>query len=62
MNVEGLINVCQAVTHGNLRQVRNLKTNSQGIVVNGGSDELTVQVGQATEVWAYEDCEEYNTD
>ena len=62
MNVEGLINVCQAVTHGNLRHVRNLKTNSQGTVVNGEGSELTVQVGQTTEVWPYEDCEEYNTD
>jgi len=62
MNVEGLINVCQAVTHGNLRYVRNLKTNSQGAVIKGEVNELTVQVGQATEVWAYEDCEEYNTD
>ena len=62
MNVEGLINVCQAVTHGNLRHVRNLKTNSQGTVINGEGSELTVQVGQTTEVWPYEDCEEYNTD
>jgi hypothetical protein len=62
MNVEGLINVCQAVTHGNLRHVRNLKTNSQGIVINAEGNELTVQVGQTTEVWSYEDCEEYNTD
>lgn len=62
MNVEGLINVCQAVTHGNLRQVRNLKTNRQGTVINGEGDELKVQVGQATEVWSYEDCEEYYTD
>lgn len=62
MNVEGLINVCQAVTHGNLRQVRNLKTNRQGTVINGEGDELKVQVGQATEVLSCEDCEEYNTD
>ena len=62
MNVEGLINVCQAVTHGNLRHVRNLKTNSQGTVINGEGSELTVQVGQTTEVWSYEDCEEHNTD
>jgi hypothetical protein len=62
MNVEGLINVCQAVTHGNLRHVRNLKTNSQGTVINAEGNELTVQVGQTTEVWSYEDCEEHNTD
>jgi len=62
MNVEGLINVCQAVTHGNLRHVRNLKTNSHGTVINGEGNELTVQVGQTTEVWPYEDCEECNTD
>ena len=62
MNVECLINVCQAVTHGNQRQVRNLRTNRQGTVVNAEGNELTVQVGQATEVWSCEDCEEYNTD
>ena len=62
MNVEGLINVCQAVTHGNLRHVKNLKTNSQGTVINGEGNELTVQVGQTTEVWSYEDWEEHNTD
>jgi hypothetical protein len=61
MKVEGLINVCQAVTHGDLRQVRNLKTNRRGTVINGEGDKLKVQVEQATEVWAYEDCEEYNT-
>jgi hypothetical protein len=60
MNAEGLINVCQAVTHGNLRLVRNLKTKKRGIVVNVEGNELTVQVGQAVEVWAYKDCEEYN--
>jgi hypothetical protein len=62
MNVEGLINVCQAVTHGNLRQVKNLKSNKQGTVINGEGNELKVQVGQSTEVWAYEDCEECNID
>lgn len=62
MTVEGLINVCQAVTHGDQRQVRNLKTNNQGTVVSAEGNELTVQVGQATEVWAYEDCDEYNAD
>lgn len=59
MNAEGLINVCQAVKHGNLRRVRNHKTDNQGIVVKGEGRELTVQVGQTTEVWAYGDCEEF---
>ncbi|MCK4535587.1 MAG: hypothetical protein KAT93_01160 [Desulfuromonadales bacterium] len=62
MNVEGLINVCQAVTHGNLRQVRNLKTEKQGTVINWEGNKLTVQVGPATEVWSSEDCEERDTD
>ena len=62
MKVEGLINVCQAVTHGNLRQVWNLKTNRQGTVINGEGDKLKVQVEQATEVWDYEDCAEYIAD
>lgn len=61
MTVEGMINVCQAVTHGNLRQVKNLKTMKHGTVVSGTGNELTVQVGQVTEIWNYADCEEYNT-
>ena len=62
MNAEGLINVCQAVTHGNLRLVKNLKTKKQGIVVNVNGNELTVQVGQAVEVWTHEDCKENSMD
>jgi len=62
MNAEGLINVSQAVTHGNLRQVRNLKSNKQGSVINVEGNALTVLVDQTSEVWACEDCEEINTD
>jgi len=58
MNTEGLINVSQAVTHGNLRRVKNLKTNEQGTVVNVEGNTLTVLVGKASEVWPCEDCEE----
>jgi len=62
MNAEGLINVSQAVTHGNLRKVRNLKSNKQGSVINVDGNALTVLVDQTSEVWACEDCEEINTD
>lgn len=58
METEELINVCQAVTHGNLRQVRNLKTEKLGGVINVEGDELTVHVGKSTEVWSYKECEE----
>jgi hypothetical protein len=57
MSAEGLINVCQAVKHGNLRQVTNLKTGKRGVVVDVSGDKLVVQAEQATEVWGYEDCE-----
>lgn len=57
MSTEGLINVCQAIKHGDLRQVTNLKTGKQGIVVDVAGDKLTIQAGQTTEVWTYEDCE-----
>lgn len=57
MSTEGLINVCQAVKHGDLRQVKNLKTRRQGTVVDVTGDRLTVQAGKTTEVWPYEDCE-----
>ena len=62
MNAEGLINVSQAVTHGNQRQVRNLKTREEGIVINVEGNALTVRVGQDSEVWDCDDCEERNTD
>lgn len=58
MNTEGLINVSQAVTHGNQRQVRNIKTEKQGTVINVEGEKLTVHVGQITEIWTYRDCEE----
>ncbi len=56
MSTEGLINVCQAVKHGDLRQVTNLKTGKEGIVVDVTGDKLIVQVEKASEAWAYEDC------
>lgn len=58
MNTEGLINVSQAVTHGNLRQVKNLKTKEQGAVINVEGNTLTVLVGKDSKVWPCEDCEE----
>ena len=57
MCTEGLINVCQAVAHGEFRQVTNVKTGKQGVVVDIKEDKLVVQAEQASEVWAYEDCE-----
>ena len=57
MSTEGLINLSQAIKHGDLRQVPNLKTGKQGTVVDVSGDKLTIQAGQETEVWTYEDCE-----
>lgn len=56
MSTEELINVCQAVKHGNMRQVTNHKSGKEGIVVDVTEDKLIVQVEKASEVWAYEDC------
>lgn len=57
MSTEGLINVCQAVKHGDRRQVTNLKTGRQGTVIDVTGEKLTVRAGPATEIWAYADCE-----
>jgi hypothetical protein len=56
MSTEELINVCQAVKHGDMRQVTNHKSGKEGIVVDVTEDKLVVQVENASEVWAYEDC------
>ena len=58
MSAEGLINLSQAVAHGNLRRVRNFKTEQQGTVINVMGEGLMVDVGSNTEVWTYKDCEE----
>lgn len=57
MCTEGLINVCQAVAHGDSRQITNQKTGKQGVVVDVSGDKLVVQVEKVSEAWAYEDCE-----
>ncbi len=58
MKAEGLINLSQAVAHGNLRRVKNFNSEKKGVVVNVNGDGLTVNIGSGTEVWAYKDCEE----
>lgn len=57
MSSEGLINVCQAVKHGDRRLVTNQKTGKQGIVIDVAGDKLTVQTGPTEEVWLFQDCE-----
>lgn len=61
MGSEGVINVCQAVAHGHLRKVKNIKTNKQGNVINAEESGFKVLIENKTEVWAYEDCEEEYT-
>lgn len=58
METEELINVGQAVTHGNPRRVRNLKTRKEGTVIGIDGDALTVRLDRTTEVWPARDCEE----
>ena len=58
MKTEGLINLSQAVVHGNLRRVKNFRTEKQGVVVDVIGEALTVKLGSDTEVWACKDCEE----
>jgi hypothetical protein len=57
MGSEGVINVCQAVAHGHLRKVKNIRTHKQGDVINAEGNGFTVLIENETEVWAYEDCE-----
>lgn len=56
MSTEELINVCQAVKHGDMRQVTNRKLGKEGIVVDVTEDKFVVRVENASEIWAYEDC------
>lgn len=49
MKGEELINVCQAVTHGNTRYVRNIRNNRKGLVTSTDGMDVHVQVGNEDE-------------
>jgi hypothetical protein len=55
---EELINLCQAVEHGNTRFVRNTRCNREGAVLSAKGSGIEVKVGNANEVWHCEECEE----
>ncbi len=58
MRGEEVVNVCQAVTHGSQRYVRNLRRNEEGRVVSCDGASIKVQVGRRREVWCVDECEE----
>ncbi len=58
METEELINIGQAVSHGNVRRIKNLKTKQEGAVISVVGDALTVQLEETTELWPCSDCEE----
>ncbi len=55
MKSEELINVCQAVTHGHERYVRNLTRKTQGRVITCRNDGLEVEVDGQRETWRFEE-------
>jgi hypothetical protein len=55
MKSEELINVCQAVTHGHERYVRNLQRNAEGKVIGCRDDSLEVEVNGRRETWRFEE-------
>jgi len=58
MNREALINVCQAVTHGSERYVKNRGTGRAGRVIACSQTGVEVQVEAEKENWDIEECEE----
>lgn len=57
MTDEELINVCQAVSHGNSRKVKNLVKDMEGVVISFEGKNLSVRVGNRTEKWDHSECE-----
>ncbi len=55
MKSEELINVCQAVTHGHERYVRNLTRNTEGKVIHCRDDCLEVEVNGQRQTWRFEE-------
>ena len=62
MKGEELINVCQAVSHGGKRFVRECSSNIEGEVVRCSGKTLKVQVGTREENWTPEKCERVSPD
>lgn len=60
MDTQKLTNICQAVTHGNPRQVINLENQKKGTIISCNSGELTVMVEGKQEIWSYDACEAVN--
>lgn len=58
MKGEEAINMCQAVSHGSARYVRNVRDNRKGLVMAADGMDVHVQVGSGHETWHLEDCEE----
>lgn len=58
MTDEELINVCQAISHGNTRKVKNLENGKEGIAVSYEGKNLAVIVGKSTEHWSFHKCQE----
>lgn len=58
MKGEELINLCQAVEHGNARFVRNTRSNREGAVLSAKGAGIEVKVGSVSEVWHCDECEE----
>ncbi len=57
MKGEELTNVCQAVSHGGKRYVRECSSNTEGEVIRCCGSTLKVQVGTREENWSPEECE-----
>lgn len=60
MKGEELINLCQAVDHGNPRFVRNTRSNMEGTVLSANGQRIEVRVGNGSEIWHCDECEEVN--
>jgi len=58
MTGETLVNVCQAVIHGQSRYVRHTNGGKEGRVVRCNEEGLEVEAGNNREFWPFEECEE----
>jgi hypothetical protein len=56
MDREGLINVCQAATHGSDRFVKNARDNREGKVISCSDAGIEVQVGAQREMWGFNEA------
>lgn len=58
---EARVNICQAVTHGSNRYLKNTQKSEEGKILRCDDYGFEVEVGERREHWTFDEVEEQNS-